>query len=142
MKTKYFNFILLFTFIFNISCEDLLDTNSKSIIEKIEGTWKCEESSSLFKSTQDFYTVYISPSASDSTQVLISNFYDLGSGVEAVGRVTGTNISLATQTLLGGFKIRGSGTISENAQQINWTYYVDDGSGEEDEVNAVYTFQY
>lgn len=142
MKTRYALAMIILWGILPSSCEDLLNTDNQSMVDRIEGTWRCEETSSIFKSTLDYYSVYISPSASDSTQILIGNFYDLGNDVEATARVNGNSISLPQQTLMGGYTVRGSGTISSNAKQISWVYYVDDGSGQQDEVEAIYTFQF
>jgi hypothetical protein len=143
MKKKIFILAMLTSILFLNSCEDLLnDPSSTEITQSLEGSWKCDETSSIFKSTQDIYTVYISPSESDSTRIFISNFYALGENVEATALINGYSITMPTQTLPGDYEVRGSGTITTNLKQINWTYYVDDGSGQEDQVDAVYTFQY
>lgn len=126
-----------------VGCEDLIDTtNTSDITQNMEGQWECDESSSVYKSTNDIYSVYISPSETDTTKVYISNFYQLGSTIEAEATVNGNAITLNSQSLDGDFEVRGSGTISSNLQTITWTYYVDDGSGQEDAVTATYTFQY
>jgi hypothetical protein len=125
------------------SCEDLLnDPSSKEITQKLEGQWKCEETSSIFKSTQDFYYVYITPSPDDSTTIFISNFYDLGSDIETTAQVSGYDLTIPNQTLPGDFKVWGSGKISSSLKEISLTYFVDDGSGQEDKVEAVYSLQY
>lgn len=125
------------------SCEDLLDNpSSKEIAQQLEGEWKCDETSSIFKSTEDIYTVYITPSETDSTRIFISNFYQLGNSVEATALINTYTITIPTQKIAGDYEIRGSGTISNNLKEIKWNYYVDDGSGIEDEVEAVYTFLY
>lgn len=130
------------------SCEDPLNTSTDSdIAEQLVGQWKCDESSTYYKSsgfkgTDRIYYVNIFQSGSDSTIVQIENFYELGSNVVARAEVSGSSIILKNETLDGGFSIRGSGTISSNLQTITWLYYVDDGSGEEDEVSSTYTFVY
>lgn len=142
MKTRKIISIGLIA-IFFISCEDLLAPgNTKDIVLQLEGTWQCDEEDSILKSVMYEYQVYISPSDNDSTQVIISDFHHLGDDVEAVADVDGNSITLPSQTLLGGYVVRGSGTISSNLKEIAWKYYIDDGSGEEDEVNATYTFLY
>jgi len=129
--------------LFLVSCEDLLDDpSSTEIAQNLEGSWKCDENSSIFKATQEIYTVYITPSESDSTKVFISNFYALGNDVEAVATINGYSITIQNQTLAGDYEVQGSGTISSNLKEISWNYYVDDGSGVEDEVTAEYTLQY
>jgi hypothetical protein len=143
MKSKFVLFALITGSFFVTSCEDILnDPSSGDIAQKIEGSWKCDENSSIFKSTEDIYSVYITPDDSDSTLVHISNFYALGNNVEAAARISDHAITLQTQTLSGDYEIHGSGTISNNLKEISWKYFVDDGSGVIDEVDAIYTLQY
>jgi hypothetical protein len=143
MKTKLILSTIILGSLFLASCEDLLDNpSSTEIAQNLEGNWKCDENSSIFKSTQEIYSVYITPSENDSTKVFISNFYALGNDVDAVATINGYTITLQNQTLAGDYEVRGSGTISSNLKQISWNYFVDDGSGVEDEVTAEYTLQY
>jgi len=129
--------------LFLYSCEDLSDTlTSAEIAQKLEGSWQCDETSTIFKSTEDIYSIYISPSETDSTRIFISNFYQLGNDVEATALVNGYTMTIPTQLIAGDYEVRGSGSISSNLKEISLSYYVDDGSGQEDEVEAVYTFQY
>jgi hypothetical protein len=143
MKSRLLFSIILGSAMLLNSCEDLLnDKTTAEIAQSIEGSWQCDENSSIFKSTQDIYTVYIIPSTTDSTIVYISNFYSLGNDIEAEARLNGYSITLPTQTLQGGYTVYGTGTISSNLKQISWKYYVDDESGVTDEVDAVYSSQY
>lgn len=148
---KKFSAFLAFAIVavLTFSCEDILNTSSNSDIAKqLEGQWKCDETSSLYKSATGLksvdriYYVNIYQTGSDSTIVQIDNFYELGDNVVASAVVNGNNITLQNRELEGGFTIRGSGTIASNLQTITWIYYVDDGSGEEDEVSATYTLVY
>lgn len=130
------------------SCEDPLNTSSDSeIAQQLEGQWKCDETSTYYKSsgfkgTDRIYYVNIFQNGIDSTIVQIENFYELGTNVVARAEVSGNNIILKNETLDGGFSVRGSGTISSNLRTITWIYYVDDGSGVEDEVSSTYTLTY
>lgn len=127
------------SFVFN-GCEDVLDSsNSKEIAAGLEGHWKSEET---LKSPDEVYYVDISLSDNDSTKVIISNFNALGNDYEATAKVNGYSITIPSQSLISGYSVRGSGTISSKLQQINWTYFVDDGSGVEVEFDAIYTFSY
>jgi len=118
--------------------DDLLGVNPT--VRALEGDWTCDEDSELLKkSTLDVYAVYLSPDADNKNGVLIDNFYGLGFGVSAKATVSLTSITLPVQELLGGFTVSGSGTISNNNSQIEWSYTVDDGSGIIDHVTAVYT---
>ncbi|MBN1415930.1 MAG: hypothetical protein JW973_12575 [Bacteroidales bacterium] len=124
----------------NLSCEELLDDmNTGDVREKIEGQWQCDETSEYYKSTATKFTVYISPHPDDSTKVLIDNFYQLGFDVSAVATVSNRNLYINSQTIGDGFEVIGSGTISSNYNQIDWNYSVNDGSGQIDDVVAVYT---
>jgi len=126
---------------FTVSCEELLNNlgDDEDVREKIEGQWSCDETSEIFKSTAEIFSVYISPHPHDSTKVLIDNFYELGYDVSAVATVSGRNLYISTQTVGDGYTILGSGTISANYNEINWNYSVEDGSGETDNVTATYT---
>jgi hypothetical protein len=143
MKSIKFLISAIVVSLFFYSCEDLSDTlTSAEITQKLEGSWQCDETSTIFKSTEDIYSIYISPSETDSTRIFISNFYQLGNNVEAEASVSGYTITIPKKIIAGDYEVRGSGTISSNLKEISWTYFVDDGSGQEDEVEAVYTFQY
>lgn len=143
MKSIRFLTLAIIISLFLYSCEDLSDTlTSAEIAQKLEGSWQCDETSSIFKSTEDIYSIYISLSESDSTRIFISNFYQLGNNVEATALVNGYTITIPTQLIAGDYEVRGSGSISSNLKEISLSYFVDDGSGQEDEVEAVYTFQY
>lgn len=119
------------------SCEladDLINTEAS----KLEGEWRCDEQSELYKSTAEIYTVYISLDADAENRIIIDNFYQLGDvGVRAT--VAGSAVYISSQTIEGGFTVSGSGTLSSNYRQIEWDYIVDDGSGVKDHVTAVYT---
>jgi len=143
MKRNYLILTLLtIVFIYN-SCEELINNEltSSEIAQKLEGQWQCNEQSSQFKSTDDYYSVYITLSETDSTKVFISNIYQLGNEIEAYAKIDKQTITIPRQ-IVDGYTINGSGTISSNLREITWQQYVDDGSGIIDEIDAVYTFQY
>ncbi len=120
------------------SCEvadDLLGGNAT--VAKLEGEWSCDENSEIFKATASIYSVTISPDPDNVNGVIIDNFYGINAAVYA--SVSGTSLTISEQTAEGGYTIIGSGTISANYQQIDWTYTVDDGSGVIDHVTAVYS---
>ena len=124
------------------SCEETRTTPGD--VESLEGEWKVEETSENFKSAQATYQVYISPSQEDSTQIIISNFYHLGIDTEVIGAVNGNRIELLsnqTVTTLGVSYtvVSGTGIISDDYQNIDWQYVIDDGSGQTDNVTAIYT---
>jgi len=141
MKKVHTKLIILFGFIIIYSCE-LIDDNPATgdVRERIEGQWKCDENSQIYKSTELVYWVYIDPDPGDTIKVIISNFYNLGFDIYVYAKINSLNLSISQQTTKDGYKIlSGSGNISSNYKEINWSYRVDDGSGEIDNVTATYT---
>jgi hypothetical protein len=141
MSRKWIN-TLLTTAVFSIllsSCEDLLtDPDGGNMRERLVDTWKVDETESPRKSSKDIYWVEISKHPYDSNRVIIYNFYNVDADAEAV--VNGYTLSLPAQTLEGGYEVSGSGQIQgSRANEIIWTYTVDDGSGVAASVSAVYT---
>jgi hypothetical protein len=133
-------FCLVIILILCAGCEDLLkDLNHDDPRVRITGLWLCEESDDYLKSIEETYYVEIDAHPFDSSRVLISNFFNIYDDAEAV--LSGDQLSLPLQTLNGGFTVRGSGTINNNDDQINWVYDVDDGSGVEYKITAVYKKQ-
>ena len=98
------------------------------------GSWHCYESTKL--SGINNYEVSIDNDPSNSSQVLINNFYNLGSDQNAQAIATETGLTLLNQTVLGD-KISGSG-VYINKNKLTWSYNVIVG-GETDIVYATYT---
>jgi hypothetical protein len=105
--------------------------------DKVSGLWLCDESGDYLKSVEETYYVEIDPHPDDSSKVIISNFFNVNDDAEAT--LSGSRLTLANQILEGGFTVSGSGVISKNYTQIDWEYFVDDGSGKDYKVTAVYT---
>ena len=127
---------------FFASCEEI--RNEPTEVSSLEGEWKVDEDSELFKSTEDTYHVNISLSPYDSTMIYISNFYHVGPESEIVGKVEGDRIELPSgqeMTVLESVYtiLSGSGNIATDYQSISWSYEIDDGSGMVDHVTATYT---
>jgi hypothetical protein len=131
--------VSLLLMILSLSCEELTDMKTGDVRDRLEGQWRCDETSEYFKSTAEVFSVYISPHPDDSTKVLIDNFYELGYNVSAVATLSNRSLYINTQTIGDGFTVIGSGTISSNYNEIEWTYSVEDGSGSVDNVTATYT---
>ena len=102
------------------------------------GSWLAEETSTLYPNPITF-TVNITLNPSNSTEVLISNFYHLGNADEdkVSAKATKSSLTIQSQSVCN-LTIYGSGSLSGNT--INLTYYVNDGA-DIDEVAAVYTKQ-
>ena len=101
------------------------------------GTWLAEETSILYPTIT--FLVHITLNPSNSTEILISNFYHLGNADEDKVSAIATKSSLTIESQpVCNLTIYGSGSLSGNT--INLTYYVNDGA-DIDEVAAVYTRQ-
>ncbi|MCF8335131.1 MAG: hypothetical protein K9H65_00885 [Bacteroidales bacterium] len=139
-RVGFLLFVVVIVGSVSVSCEG--ERTPAELIEALEGDWKVEENSSRYP--ESTYYVTISISGQDSSRIYISNFYELEGEVAA--NVEGQNINLiedqdiimniTTYTILSG-----RGRITDDYRQIDWSYQVDDGSGEIDEVEAVYTKQ-
>ena len=119
------------------SCEDIL-TDSGDPRDKLTGTWKVDETAGALKKALEVYWVEISKHPFDSNRIVIYNFYNVDADAEAV--LSGSTLTLPQQTLQGGYEVSGSGQIQgSNANEITWSYSVDDGSGVPENRIAVYT---
>ncbi|MGM0498323.1 MAG: hypothetical protein ACQESJ_10425 [Bacteroidota bacterium] len=128
---------LIFIALFLSACEDEL-TDDVGIAEAIEGQWVVEETSVLLG--EDRYGVYIDIFPDDSSSVRISNFYSIGYDYDVIGDISDSRIELRPNQQVGGYEIiSGTGRITDDYQNIDWDYKVDDGSGDIDNVTAVYT---
>ena len=127
--------VLIFIIILFInSCQK--DTNSSSLDarDQYTGVWNVDENSSLSGSYK--YDVSIENDPSNSSQVLIFNFYNLGSSLNVFAIATESSLTIPSQTNSGD-KISGSGILS-NKNKISLQYTVTVG-GDIDHVTATYT---
>ena len=139
-KLKGYIIVFLSGLIVLSSCIDFLgDDPTGDDREILIDSWKCSESDTYLKSAMAVYWVHIYEHPDDTTRILIYNFFDLDEDIAAEAVVSGKNINLPEQTLEGGFTFNGTGRVSGDADKIDWTYYLDDGSGVEVEITAVYT---
>ncbi|MBL7111433.1 MAG: hypothetical protein ISS19_05790 [Bacteroidales bacterium] len=114
-----------------------ISEHNKKYLQRIEDS--SPQAARSFKSAMAIYWVHIEEHPEDSTKILIYNFFDLDENVAAEATVSGKNLYLPQQTLEGGFTFNGTGRVSREADKIDWTYSLDDGSGLEVEITAVYT---
>jgi hypothetical protein len=121
------------------SCEDLLGPDAVSDRDRLIDTWKVIESSSPLKSAQGAYWVEIEKDPDQPDMIRIYYFHGLGEDIYAEAVLNGRTLTLASQTLEGGWIVQGSGEVQNSWDEIIWTYTVDDGSGMLEEVEAVYT---
>ncbi len=136
---RYFLFVL---FVFAIqSCEPKEeDIVRQDIRDRIAVSWKCDEKSSVFdKIIKSVYTVDIKKDSITQDMIKIFNFYQLGYDKFVQAKMNENKIVISNQ-LLDGNIINGTGIVSDNYKQIDWVYYVDDGSGTSiDTCTAIYT---
>ena len=123
-----------------MACEDLLDSmDTGDQRNRLVDAWKCDENINIYKSSLEVYWVEITKHPTDTSRILISNFYNLDENVHAEAILSGKILTLPLQTLTGGFAVTGSGEIESDWNKITWSYSVDDGSGVATPSAAVYT---
>ena len=98
------------------------------------GTWTCSEKSKVFNTST--YSVVISKAVSDKENIIIKNFYNLGSGTSTIVKVSNNNLTVGSQ-LVSGQTMSGSGSYSNG--KINLVYYADDGTQQKDTCSATCT---
>jgi hypothetical protein len=143
MKTSNIIYIIVLMSVFS-SClpdEDLVPETDDPR-DNIVDTWKCDENSPYYGESS--YWVDISKDPNDSTRVIISNFYNLGTWSTTYASLSGMKLTVTNQSVEG-HSISGEGNISSNYNTINWTYEVielnksEDGYKARETVTAVYT---
>ncbi len=129
----FFGLCLAFFF---TSCEpDDSDDDITAARDKFIGTWTCVEASQLT------YTVAISGSTTNTSEVLLANFHHLGETEKATGAVAGYSITIPEQFLCNGdYKVKGSGLMGSTQKSIIFQYVVTSGLNV-DTINATYTKQ-
>jgi len=118
------------------SCEldDNIDPdNGSDPRDNIVDTWRSTEISAIYGKSS--YIVDIAKEPLDSTEVVLSNFYNLGIDTEVKGTLNGYKIYISAQ-VVNGNEISGEGNIAGDFSGINFVYKVEDGSGEKDNVTA------
>lgn len=129
-------FLLIFFAGFFSSCIDEIDDPFADPIEKYLGSWKASESSTLFGPGY-VYDVSIARNPSNSTEIMISNFYMQGVNERARALVTGNSLTILEQAICdGSILIKGSGQFSGGRITLNYT--ADDGA-DLDHVSATYS---
>ena len=108
---------------FAISCQPE-ETGPTDDRDKFVDVWQCVEQSSQINQTT--YDVHINLSTTNTAQVLLENFYNVGFSFKAVATVSGSNLTLANQTY-NGSQLVGNGSMNGN-NSINMSYTVNDGS--------------
>ncbi len=139
-KTIRYTFIIitLISIFFSCNPDDTNDNPqpTEDPRDKFVGNWTCSETSSQNGQINPFYvTITLDPS--NSSQILLANFYQIGTSQKVYGVVASSNATVPNQTV-SGLSIRGSGNIANNNTKINWNYIVDPG-GDPDTCTAVFS---
>lgn len=101
-------------------CTVAEDTDlGESNIEKYIGTWNV-----LDQSARINYTVEINANPSNSAEILLHNFADLGS--TAIGLVVENSIVIDAQSMSSDYTVNGSGSYI-NSDKITFNFNLNDG---------------
>lgn len=106
--------------------------------DKYTGSWTCAETNTKTNKKNTF-TVSISKSSANSSELILSNFSNIGSSstFNVKSSLSGTSISIPSQEVSGD-NISGSGSVASDVK-INFSYTVDDHNGSPDAYAAIYT---
>lgn len=121
-EKKYIASLVIGMMICFASCTTEDDSDDVDPRLKFGGTWIANENSTVFGASA--YQVTASNDTSNSSQILIYNFYNLGLGTPVRGIVSGNNLSIGSQQV-SGQTISGSGTFASN--NVNITFTANDG---------------
>lgn len=115
---------ILFFALFLVSCEETDGINPEDDRDAFLGTWNVDETCLRIP-----YQVTIIKDPSNSSQVIITNFWLIGTGEKApYAIVAGSHIEIPQQNIFNDEKttVKGSGTL--NKKIIEWEYSVNDGA--------------
>ena len=143
---KYHFLFLLFVGIFVISsCEKQEEETTNR--DKIVGTWDvvenevvAEPASVQLRRVEEAYIVNLTRSDIFADEVYIYNFFNIGYSFHVPAFVEDHNVTISKITLED-HVIHGKGTISNDNETIEWTYWVEDPYGDEKEYRATYSFR-
>jgi hypothetical protein len=103
------------------------DVDPDDPVAKFLGVWKVNESCNRMN-----YDVQIQQDPGNSSQVLLDNFGNPGSGYDpAVGLVVSNTINVSAQNIGEGWTVSGKGTYQSNGT-ISWNYDLEIGPTEYD----------
>lgn len=121
--------IFLFGLLLIGSCNVTPDDDTDDI-EKFLGTWKVNDQDARLN-----YNVSIIANPSNSAEILLNNFANLGSS--AVGLVVGNSVVIDSQPLGSGYSVSGSGSYI-NKGKLEFNFDLNDGIDTDSRV-AVFT---
>jgi len=128
---KIYKFLLAFLVIipFLQSCQEDI-SSLEDPRDAIAKDWRVEESG------RD-YTVTISKDAVESTRVYLDNFHDLQTSTKYYAKLSGMILTIPSQTI-DDYTIDGTGTISSDLKNINFTYNVKAGADPSEPYSAIF----
>lgn len=120
-KIFFLNFIILGFWLASCTPDKKEDIISPAIDarDKYLGSWTCNETSQVSGSTS--YPISISKSSTNSSEILISRFYDIPSQ-EVRASVTDNTISIPYQQLGNVGFTKGTGSINSNGSNLSLAY--------------------
>ena len=110
-------------------------TNEPKVYSNIIGSWHCAESSPYGSRN---YLVDIDRNRTDTTQYLLSNFYNQGDTDFIFAHMNGKNLTITQQQIVSLTVKSGTGLVSTDFKRIELDYNMFDGSTEI-KVHAIYT---
>lgn len=115
--------------LFMVSCalDEDLGPISGDDRDKFTGTWLFSESPAARSIS---YSVTISNDPSNSSQVLLKNFGNMGNSYSAYGIVTSNAIYVPSQEMSDGLFIDGDGSLT-STDNMTWTYTIEGGGDSE-----------
>ncbi len=96
--------------------------------DNYSGTWLFSESPAARSIS---YSVSISNDPSNSAQVLLKNFGNMGNSYSAYGIVTSSSINIPSQEMSDGLFINGHGSLTSK-NTMSWTYTIEGGGDSQD----------
>ena len=132
--------ILIFLFVIPIfiSCkpEPAPPTTEKEIISEISREWSCREEGDDIPLT---FNATISANPSDDTKILVANFHKMGY-TDKLSAIIHTDLTIVIpEQTVGNQIFKGSGDISNDLTEINWTYTIEFDGGTVT-ITATYTY--
>lgn len=128
--------VLFFIVAALVSCGN----NDPKVYTSISGSWRCEEINPIIG--QRIYIVDIDRKKSDTTQYVLSNFYNVDALEFVVAKLNGKTLTISPLQQVGTQQQltvkSGSGVISSDFRRIVFTYTIFDGQNDFD-VQAVYS---